>query len=237
MLLPHHTDPCRETDIMISFDNSGSITELDPENWNYMIDYSTNLVSNVTLGSNEYQVGALLFGNSGRIKIALNKTYSQAVLTNHLEDLIFQAQRTNLEGGLYATRVDGFSQTNGARAGVYKVAIFLYDGESPNEDFGGLSSALVEAPKLKEEGVEVFVYTLKHYIELEETPLELLESIASEPNSTHLFIMNNWEDLADMASSTLNTIKDSCHALVENGGLSLPGSKLAVVGSSLYIKS
>ena len=150
-------DPCKLVDIMLALDNSGSITQLDPNNWDYMIDYSTNLATQVTLGETEYQVGALLFGNSGRIKIKLDQTRSNAELTDLIENLNFQAQRTNVVGGLQGTRVIGFNETNGARSNAYKVAIFLYDGEPTNPDFGTIDDVRAEAPKLKEAGVEVFI--------------------------------------------------------------------------------
>lgn len=212
---------------MLAFDNSGSIVERDRNNWNYMIDYATSLVSTLPLSSTEYQVGALLFGNSGRIKIALDQTTSNAELTNLITDLNFQAQRTNLESGLYATRVLGFSETNGARSNSYKVAVFLYDGEPTHSDFGTMTAALEEAPKLKEAGVEVFVYSLKYYIENNKTSIDSLNTIGSKPYEDHVFVLDNWEGLAALSSSTLNTIAQSCASVA--GALPTPEgiSKLA----------
>ena len=205
---------------MVILDNSGSITRLDSNNWNYMLAYTKAVAERITLGVKDYQLSVLLFGNSGRLKISLDQTYSNAELASLIDSLNFQAQRTNLEDGLLQAREQGFSTANGARTGAYQVAIVVYDGEPPNEDFGGAASAMVEASKMRDSGVEVFVYTLKNYIESNETSISLINAMGSFPLDEHVFVMDDWQGLAALAPTTLTTITSTCQGNSSTSALS-----------------
>jgi len=56
-----HVAAC-QIDIAIIVDCSGSIMDLNPYNWYYVIDFMVDLVTSINVGKDETHVGAVSFG-------------------------------------------------------------------------------------------------------------------------------------------------------------------------------
>ncbi len=202
-------DTCNTVDLYLILDNSGSINKIDPNNWQYMLNFSTEYVGSVPLGSYRYQVGVVWYGNRGTVKIPLNYTNDKTNLTSTINLLRFNKRKTNLVAGLNATVSEGFQEWNGARQGAYKAAIVLWDGEEPNEEFG---DAVPYASMLRESGVEVFVLTLTGHLfsAPNDTFWELMQEIPSLPLHQHGFILNSYSELSTYVLFLRDTIWQSC---------------------------
>ena len=206
-------DSCNYLDILVILDTSGTIereaTGGHRNNWEWMIEASQKLVDLHSIGPLETQIGVVIFGNNGKVKIALDEFDNAADLNDRLSELDFKNQRTNLIGGLQVAREDGFSTENGARTDAGKIAILMYDGEPPNTD--SMSGAMIEAPKLKE-FAEVYVLTLNYYFEYNLTTDDLVKEIASEPPDTHLFFFNTYESAIEIMADIKAENHASCSA-------------------------
>lgn len=179
-------------------------------NWGWMLDSIKTFVDLSVISLDETRVGVVVFGNNGKIKIALGQYNDADDLKADVDTLEFKKQKTHLTGGLEVT-LEAFDAANGGRSDATQVAIILYDGEPQNIDTFG--SAMEEAPKLDEAGVEVFVLTLNFYFSFNRTTDNIVKALASDPDPDHLFTTKDYSGASDQVTDIRESLDAGCVGL------------------------
>ena len=206
--------PCKTLDIVFVLDNSGSLEEVDSQNWNYMINFVKSFVSQYSIGPSMVQVAVVLMGNNGVLKVQLNSNVGLESLITDIEALQFRRQRTNIKGALVITREDALAGINGNRQMAYDAVVMITDGEQQNPEFGEVGS---EASRLRDSGVEVFVVVHTYYKEKSQNSYADLQNIASLPLESHYFEVDDFNtELMSLAFPISRQIEDSCESFMLN---------------------
>lgn len=188
-------------DLVVILDSSGSINNLDGNNWQYMKNFVKNIADRVTIGRNFFQLGVITFGDSAQLNIKLSDGFIYTNLQNKIDALPYLGQKTNLRSGLRLARTEAFLARNGARPNAYRSVILVYDGEKPTAEFGTLAN---EAPRLKEMGIDVSVVSLNYFFTHGLATLDLVQNIASPPLNTHLFYnLDSWSRISNTIAPTI----------------------------------
>jgi len=102
-------------------------------------------------------------------------------------------RRSNLREALLAARTRAFSIDNGMRPLAYKAVVLLWDGRTPDPEFGTLAD---EAPRLRTTlGADVYVIVSAQHAS---SSRSLVEAIATPPYQTHA--------RSDLTQSVENTV-------------------------------
>ncbi|KAK2138584.1 hypothetical protein NP493_7476g00000 [Ridgeia piscesae] len=182
-------------------------------NWEYILGFAKSFVDQLVISLKLGKGFFFLFGNNGVLVIKLNEFTDADLLKAAIDRLEFKDQRTNYYGALEEAKY-AFKPANGARYNVYKVAIFITDGEKANERY---TDPQPTAADLKNSGVEVFVISHSHYFSKNESTITLVETIASEHLVEHLFISDDFGNLTNYVQMIKDTIdKKSCATPTNN---------------------
>lgn len=200
--------PCDMLDIIFILDISGSINNIDPQNWEAMRTFTKDFVSRYTISQNAVRVGVVLMGNNGVLKIQLNSNIDLASLLNAIDQLEYRFQKTNIKDALRVANDLGFATSNGNRANGYDVVVMITDGETQNSQFGPIGT---ETERLKNNGVEVFVIAHTYYKQFTSNSYANLQRVASAPLSTHYFEIGNFPtQLGTLIEPIQNQIAAAC---------------------------
>jgi len=218
--------PCQLVDLVFILDSSGSINNLDQNNWQYMKNFIKSVADRVTIGRNFFQLGVITFGDSAQLSIKLSDGYVYSSLQNKIDALPYLGQKTNLRSGLRLARTEAFLARNGARPNAYQSVVLVYDGEKPTAEFGTLVD---EAPRLKEMGIDVSVVSLNYFFTHGLATLDLVQSISSQPLNTHLFYnLDSWSRLSNtIAPTILANLVNTCLRNIGTPGSGTGASSIA----------
>ncbi len=120
------------SDIMFILDASGSIGQ---SNFESVREYSTQFIDRLAIGPNDNQIGVVTFSSSAQLLFDLDTYSDRTSLQQAIENIIYTSGGTNIPAALCQLVTVFSSNTSGARfdASVFRIAIFMTDGES-NED-------------------------------------------------------------------------------------------------------
>lgn len=208
--------PCQMFDVVLILDSSGSISNLDPSNWQYMKTFAKSLSDRITVGPSGFQFGVIVFSDFAQLAIKLNDAPTPALFQNRIDALPYLGQKTNLRDGLRLARTEAFLARNGGRYAAYRSVILVYDGETPTPEFGTLVN---EASRLRDSGVDVTVVSLRYFFANGRATPDLVRNIASLPLVDHLFYdLDSWSRLSNtLAPTILANLYDSCERKISSG--------------------
>ncbi|XP_077971175.1 sushi, von Willebrand factor type A, EGF and pentraxin domain-containing protein 1-like isoform X2 [Styela clava] len=187
----------KKTDLVILIDGSWSV---GPDNFKKMQAFLISLAEAFTIGFDAVLIGVAQYSDDPRIEFTLNQHPST-------EELIGAVNRMGYKGGNTATgraldflRTVMFSTDQGSRldGSVRKTAVIITDGESILDDVSE------PARLLRETGVEVFSIGVGSAL------ISELSDIATDPDSDHMFSVQNFDDIKSIKDKLL---KDVCKSI------------------------
>ena len=144
------------------------------DNWQLALQFMSALVDIIMAGSNENRVGAVVFGQSARLAIALNSFTDAESINEALMRIPFMGANSNIPEALNQARTQCFNAANGERSNARNIAIFLSPGiPSPASRRVDVLNA---ASQLKTSGVFIYSLGITDTIDL-----TFLETVSSQP--------------------------------------------------------
>ena len=122
-----------QADIAFVVDSSGSINDVDPNNWQRVLMFITNLIDKLEIGSDQIRVAAATFSNFGYMQFLFSNFNTSEGVKNAINNMEYKGGNTNTSGGLYIMLKDLFNEMNGDRPGVRDIAIVITDGVSTRD--------------------------------------------------------------------------------------------------------
>ena len=204
---------------MFVLDNSGSIAG----DFGEVIDLVRAVVNRFQVNANAASFGVILYREDGAITVPLGIRTNRAALERELNALSDFANAcrnlcTNTSGGLRLAQIELDGPRH--RPEAKKVIILVTDGQA---NVGVINNALIAfADTLHNDNIEVFVVGVTSRINKVE-----LNGIGSDPDSTHVFLTNNFDNLFNFADN----LSMSCMGKLKHAQLS---TILFSLSSSLF---
>ncbi|XP_067367921.1 collagen, type XXVIII, alpha 1b isoform X2 [Channa argus] len=190
---------CRQTPLELVFviDSSESV---GPENFNVIKEFVNALIDRASVGPDTTRVGVVLYSHINMVVVSLRQGASRDDIKSAVRSMIYIG-----EGTFTGSAIQQANQVfKAARAGVRKVAIIITDGQADKRDSASLESAVAEA---QESGIERIVIGVVN----ESDPLykefkKELDLMSSEPESDHLYLIDDFTTLPALERKLLSRI-------------------------------
>ncbi len=122
---------------MFVIDASGSINEQNEGNWDLLLNFVVQVVSDsrfpIGRGANQFQFGMIVYSTNARVEFVLDRYTSLSDLVSAIRGISYDRDRTNIAHGLELARERIFRGSNGGnRPRIPDVLILITDG-IPNE--------------------------------------------------------------------------------------------------------
>ncbi|KAJ7336037.1 hypothetical protein OS493_013412 [Desmophyllum pertusum] len=177
-------DVCQTSvDLAFILDSSGSVGSY---NFKKVKIFVKNIVDFFNIGSSGTHVAVVTYSTYTKLEFNLKAYYTKTSIKNAVGNIKYRAGWTYTADALDFVRTNIFTTSQGMRPdqGIPKVTVLLTDGYSNGRGVSG------PAKQLRKLGVNIFSIGVGHYV----NPAEL-NDIASDPDSTHVFRMNSFNDL------------------------------------------
>ncbi|PKU49432.1 hypothetical protein llap_297 [Limosa lapponica baueri] len=212
---------CKEIPMELVFviDSSESV---GPENFEIIKDFVTALVDRVTVGRNATRIGLVLYSLEVRLEFGLNKYTTQQDVKQAIRKMQYMGEGTYTGTAIRKATQEGFF---GARTGVRKVAIVLTDGQADKREAVKLDIVVREA-----HAANIEMYAIGIVNTSDPTQVEFvreLNLIASDPDSEHMYLIDDFNTLPALESKLVNQFCEDEHGTLiynRNGnGASISG--------------
>ncbi|VCX40800.1 unnamed protein product, partial [Gulo gulo] len=197
-------------DIVILVDGSWSIGRF---NFRLVRLFLENLVTAFNVGSEKTRIGLAQYSGDPRIEWHLNAFSTKDEVIEAVRNLPYKGGNTLTGLALSYIFENSFKPEAGSRTGVSKIGILITDGKSQDD-------IIPPSRNLRESGVELFAIGVKNADENE------LREIASEPDSTHVYNVAEFDLMHTVVESLTRTV---C-SRVEEQDREIKASALATVG-------
>lgn len=185
----------QKADLVFLLDQSGSIGEVDPNDYMTMKNFTIDLVNSFNVARDFVRVGLAQFSSVFKHEFFLDKSYSSQDIDSHIQGLVQSGGGTNIGLALKSIR-KYFEAAHGGRKaeGISQNLVLITDGESQDE--------VEEAAYiLRSMGVEVFAIGIGDVHDLE------LLQITGTPK--RLFTVQNFASLEIIRQKVIDTICQS----------------------------
>uniref|UniRef100_A0A8C4N009 Collagen alpha-1(XIV) chain n=1 Tax=Equus asinus asinus TaxID=83772 RepID=A0A8C4N009_EQUAS len=197
-------------DIVILVDGSWSIGRF---NFRLVRLFLENLVTAFDVGLEKTRIGLAQYSGDPRIEWHLNAFNTKDEVIEAVRNLPYKGGNTLTGLALNYIFENSFKPEAGARSGVSKIGILITDGKSQDD-------IIPPSRNLRESGVELFAIGVKNADENE------LQEIASEPDSTHVYNVAEFDLMHTVVESLTRTV---C-SRVEEQDKEIKASALATIG-------
>ncbi|KAM8785024.1 collagen alpha-1(XIV) chain isoform 1-T1 [Rhynchonycteris naso] len=177
-------------DIVILVDGSWSIGRF---NFRLVRLFLENLVTAFDVGSDKTRIGLAQYSGDPRIEWHLNAFSTKNEVIEAVRNLPYKGGNTLTGLALNYIFENSFKPEAGARTGVSKIGILITDGKSQDD-------IIPPSRNLRESGVELFAIGVKNADENE------LQEIASEPDSTHVYNVAEFDLMHTVVESLTRTV-------------------------------
>ncbi|XP_053215123.1 collagen alpha-6(VI) chain-like [Podarcis raffonei] len=190
------TTVCRETaiaDLVFLVDGSWSI---GTKNFKSMQDFLYTMVDGLDIGPDKIQVGLIQYSDLPHNEFFLNTFHRKEDILNRIQNLHYKGGGTKTGKSLKFMLDHQFNEVAGSRRreGVPQVAVVITDGEAQDD--------IREPSKLvKSAGITLYALGIKDAV------LSELQLIASDPDETHIY---NVEDFAGLQGISQNLLQVIC---------------------------
>ena len=222
-------------------DSSGSIRDNNPrgvrpgdrnDNWRLMLEFMSNVIDRLDIGSTQTLVGAVRFSNFANLEFPLGLYQTKQELRDTVRRMGYVGGSTNTYDGLRLANEVCFNSNNGDRSFAPNVAILITDGipTRPRDEREGRARAISEAARLRQ-NAQIFAVGITNAVD--ETFLSVMSSepqlkdqnYFSSPDFQSLEpILNSLVSQACAQTTTLRTVPFD------------PGKSMRCCLSSSYIK-
>ncbi|KAK3798993.1 hypothetical protein RRG08_050229 [Elysia crispata] len=194
----------KPVDIVFLNDASGSV---GPVNFNKTLVFIENVVKALVIGPYDAQIGFVTFETKVHLEFHLNTYSNQQDIVNRVRTTNFTSGSTATHLGLEFALQNCFTRANGSRTYASQVAIVIMEGKSDNANFTAAA-----AKKLRDAGVTVFSIGVGNQTDQTE-----LNAIASDPHSTHVFSVDDFDSLSGIIGSLLKGVCETKPAFLCDG--------------------
>ncbi|KAK2503373.1 hypothetical protein MC885_021373 [Smutsia gigantea] len=177
-------------DIVILVDGSWSIGRF---NFRLVRLFLENLVTAFGVGTEKTRIGLAQYSGDPRIEWHLNAFNTKDEVIEAVRNLPYKGGNTLTGLALNYIFENSFKPEAGARTGVSKIGILITDGKSQDD-------IIPPSRRLRESGVELFAIGVKNADENE------LQEIASEPDSTHVYNVAEFDLMHTVVESLTRTV-------------------------------
>uniref|UniRef100_A0A3Q1HBG0 Collagen alpha-1(XXVIII) chain n=1 Tax=Anabas testudineus TaxID=64144 RepID=A0A3Q1HBG0_ANATE len=190
---------CRQTPLELVFviDSSESV---GPENFNVIKDFVNALIDRASVSRDTTRIGVVLYSHINTVVVSLGQEATRDQIKSRVRSMIYIG-----EGTYTGSAIQQASQLfKEARAGVRKVAIIITDGQADKRDSVSLESAVTEA---QGSNIEMFVIGVVNESDpLYEEFKKELNLMASDPDSDHLYMIEDFKTLPALERKLLSRI-------------------------------
>ncbi|XP_065814269.1 collagen, type XXVIII, alpha 1b isoform X1 [Labrus bergylta] len=190
---------CRQTPLELVFviDSSESV---GPDNFNVIKDFVNALIDRASVSRDTTRVGVVLYSHNNMVVVSLRQEATRDEIKSKVRSMTYMGEGT-YTGRAIQTANQVFKE---ARAGVKKVAIIITDGQADKRDVVSLESAVSEAQR---SNVEMFVIGVVNESEpLYEDFRKELDLMASDPDSDHVYLIDEFKALPALEKKLLSRI-------------------------------
>uniref|UniRef100_A0A669BUJ0 Collagen type XIV alpha 1 chain n=1 Tax=Oreochromis niloticus TaxID=8128 RepID=A0A669BUJ0_ORENI len=177
-------------DIVILVDGSWSIGRL---NFRLVRMFLENLVNAFDVGIDKTRIGLAQYSGDPRIEWHLNAFSTKDAVVDAVRNLPYKGGNTLTGLALTFILENCFKPESGARPGIPKIGILITDGKSQDD-------VIPPAEELRNAGVELFAIGVKNADENE------LRSIASEPESNHVYNVADFNIMSSIVGGLTKTV-------------------------------
>ncbi|XP_053554377.1 collagen alpha-1(XXVIII) chain [Bombina bombina] len=196
---------CKEIPMELVFviDSSESV---GPENFEIIKDFVTALVDRVTVGRNTTRIGLVLYSLEVRLEFGLNRFTTQQDVKQAIRNMLYMGEGTYTGTAIRKASQEGFF---GARTSVRKVAIVLTDGQTDKRESVKLDIAVREAHAANIEMYAIGILSASD--SSKDEFLRELNLIASDPDSEHMYLIDDFNTLPALESKLVNQFCEDEH--------------------------
>ncbi|XP_021364449.1 uncharacterized protein LOC110457477 [Mizuhopecten yessoensis] len=175
-------------DIVFILDSSGSV---GTANFQKMLQFVRTTAQGFDIGPNGVEVSVITFSDKPHLEFHLNKYHDKNSVLNAISNVHYITGGTNTADALKYARETSFTAANGVRPNSAKIAIVITDGKS-----NSAGATANEANLLRNDGVTVFSVGVGAGPKTSE-----LNSMATDPDNQHVFVVNNFDALTQIKST------------------------------------
>ncbi|XP_075438441.1 collagen alpha-1(XIV) chain isoform X2 [Ascaphus truei] len=177
-------------DIVILVDGSWSIGRL---NFRLVRLFLENLVGAFNVGSDKTRIGLAQYSGDPRIEWHLNAYNTKDAVLDAVRNLPYKGGNTLTGLALTYILENSFKPEAGARPGLPKIGILITDGKSQDD-------VMPPAKSLRDAGIELFAIGVKN------ADVNELKAIASEPDSTHVYNVADFNIMNSIVEGLTKTV-------------------------------
>ncbi|XP_024659919.2 collagen, type XXVIII, alpha 1b isoform X1 [Maylandia zebra] len=190
---------CRQTPLELVFviDSSESV---GPENFNVIKDFVNALIDHTSVSRDITRVGVVLYSHINMVVVSLRQEASLDEIKSAVHSMTYLG-----EGTFTGSAIQQANQVfKAARPGVRKVSIIITDGQADKRDSVSLESAVTEAQR---SNIEMFVIGVVNKSDpLYKEFKKELNFMATDPDSDHLYLIDEFTTLAALEKKLLSHI-------------------------------
>ncbi|RVE58035.1 hypothetical protein OJAV_G00205040 [Oryzias javanicus] len=199
---------CKEKPMELVFviDSSESV---GPENFEIIKDFVTRLVDRTTVGRNATRIGLVIYSLDVYLEFNLARYTTKEEVKQAIRKMPYMGEGTYTGTAIRKATQEAFFS---ARPGVKKVAIVITDGQTDKREPVKLDMAVREA-----HAANIEMYTIGIVNSSDPTQTEFLRElnlIASDPDSEHMYLIDDFNTLAALESKLVSQFCED-----ENGDL------------------
>ncbi|KAM4601984.1 uncharacterized protein ACJ7VT_019989 [Polymixia lowei] len=202
---------CKERPMELVFviDSSESV---GPENFEIIKDFVTALVDRVTVGRNATRIGLVLYSLEVKLEFNLARYMTKQDIKQAIRRTPYIGEGTHTGTAIRKATQEAFYSS---RTGVSKVAIVITDGQTDKRESVKLDIAVREAHAAN---IEMFALGIVNTSDPTQADfLKELNLIASDPDSEHMFLIDDFNTLPALESKLVSQFcEDENGALIYN---------------------
>lgn len=202
---------CKERPMELVFviDSSESV---GPENFEIIKDFVNALVDRVTVGRNATRIGLVLYSLEVKLVFNLARYVTKQDIKQAIRNIPYMGEGTYTGTAIRKATQDAFYSS---RVGVSKVAIVITDGQTDKREPVKLDIAVREAHAAN---IEMFALGIVNTSDPTQAEfLRELNLIASDPDSEHMFLIDDFNTLPALESKLVSQFcEDENGALIYN---------------------
>ncbi|XP_015244185.1 PREDICTED: collagen alpha-1(XXVIII) chain-like [Cyprinodon variegatus] len=202
---------CKERPMELVFviDSSESV---GPENFEIIKDFVIRLVDRTTVGRNATRIGLVLYSLDVNLEFNLARFLTKEDVKEAIRKMTYMGEGTYTGTAIRKATQEAFFSS---RFGVQKVAIVITDGQTDSREPVKLDIAVREA-----HAANIEMYALGIVNSSDPTQAEFLRElnlIASDPDSEHMYLIDDFNTLPAMESKLVSKFcEDENGALIYN---------------------
>lgn len=196
-------------ELVFVIDSSESV---GPENFEIIKDFVNALVDRVTVGRNATRIGLVLYSLEVRLVFNLARYVTKQDIKQAIRNIPYMGEGTYTGTAIRKATQEAFFSSRG---GVSKVAIVITDGQTDKREPVKLDIAVREAHAAN---IEMFALGIVNTSDPTQAEfLRELNLIASDPDSEHMFLIDDFNTLPALESKLVSQFcEDENGALIYN---------------------